>query len=64
MDATAAKRWIVVCDGETETYATRHAARAAAQVWRRHPGNVDIRRRGGYRNATGKVHIVDLWERV
>lgn len=50
--------WVVVCDDEVWSFATRQKAREYATSLRRHPSNVDIRRRGGYRNADGDVRVL------
>lgn len=54
----SAATWVVVCDDETWTFATREKARELATSLRRHPSNVDIRRHGGYRNAGGDVRVL------
>jgi len=54
------KNWAVIIDDETEWYATRAAARAAAKWHNRHPANVDIRRFGvcnPYKNVTGRARV-------
>ena len=54
-------RWMVLCDGERKTFATRAAAREEAAWLNRHPSNTNIRNFGPYRNVDGRAQIVDLW---
>lgn len=53
------RRWLVICDGERDAFASRSQARAAARRINRHPANVDIRRYGGYRNVDGVARVID-----
>lgn len=53
-------RWLMVCDDERESYASRAAALDAARWHRRHPGNADIRTHGPYANVDGIPRVIDL----
>jgi hypothetical protein len=61
MMTTQTYRWAVECDGERREFRTREEAREWCRYLRRHPSNVNIRRHGPYRNATGAPRIVDSW---
>lgn len=53
-------RWLVDCDGDISTFASRAAAREHQAWLNRHPGNVDIRNFGPYTNVDGIARLVDL----
>lgn len=53
-------RWMVICDDERRTFATRAKARQYASWLRHHPSNVDIRLFGPYKNVDGCPRVVDL----
>jgi len=49
--------WLVECDDERWRYSTRAAAREFAGRLNRHPGNVDIKTHGPYRNVDGRARV-------